>query len=115
MTILIAEDDPLLRSLLTEILTREPGFEVAGSVATGPECLAAVTDARPDVLLLDLRAPVRSGVELLERLGDVAEVLVLSDDLDEQAALAAARSGARGYLAKSQALTLLPQAIRAVA
>src|ERR1051325_8295236 len=54
VTILVAEADALLQSLLVEILGREEGFEIVGSVGSGPEALDAASRLRPRVLLLDL-------------------------------------------------------------
>jgi DNA-binding NarL/FixJ family response regulator len=117
MNILIAEDDPLLRTLLGELLAAEPDFEVCGSVASGQECLEFVVSAPPDLLLLDLNLPGISGRRVLEQLGARAEspaVLVLSGEDGEDTQVEAAGNGARGFLAKSEALSCLPAAIRAV-
>jgi DNA-binding NarL/FixJ family response regulator len=118
MTILIAEDDPLLRHFLADLLAREDGFEVAGSISLGPDLLDAVARLRPEVLLLDLGLPAPTGLESLEQLSsraDAPAVLVLSSDDQEQTQLEIARAGARGFLSKDQAVTALPPAIRAVA
>jgi len=118
VTILIAEDDALLRSFLTELLAREEGFEVLGTVADGQECVEVLSCLKPQMLLLDLRLPGLSGLKVLERLGGMEDgpaVLVLSGEEDEETQVEVARSGAAGFLPKSQAVSLLPQAIRAVA
>ncbi len=119
ITILIAEDDALLRSFLSEVLDREPDFSIAASVADGNSCLEAIQQHQPQIVLLDLNLPGLSGMKVLERLGQQETegpcVLVLSGTEDEETQVEAARNGARGFLAKSQAVSLLAQAIRAVA
>lgn len=118
ISILIAEDDALLRNLLNTLLAQEDGLEVVGTVATGPECLEAVRKSRPQVLLLDLHLPGMSGLKVLEALEpgpDAPLVLVLSGSEDEETQLQAARGGARGFLPKSQAASVLANAIRSVA
>jgi DNA-binding NarL/FixJ family response regulator len=116
--ILVAENDALLQSLLVEILGREEGFEIVGSVGTIPEALQAVAELRPQVLVLDLDLMGASGVKVLESLGGVPgapSVLALSGDENEETQLEAIRSGVCGFLPKSQGASALPQAIRALA
>jgi DNA-binding NarL/FixJ family response regulator len=118
ISILIAEDDSLLRGLLTEVLAGHPDLNVVGTVGTGPEVQEVVERARPQVLLLDLNLPGLHGLKVLERLAGmdaVPQALVLSGDEADGTQLQAARNGARGFLAKSQGVATLPAAIRAVA
>jgi DNA-binding NarL/FixJ family response regulator len=118
ISVLLAEDDPLLRNLLTHILAGQEGLEIAGTAANGREALAAASDLQPDVLLLDLHLPELSGMKVLERCAETEvspKVLVLSGDEGEDTMLRAARAGARGFLSKSGASSALAQAIRAVA
>jgi DNA-binding NarL/FixJ family response regulator len=118
VTVLIAEDDPLLRTLLMDILSREQDLEIVGGVPDGNEVLEAVREKEPDLLLLDLHLAGLSGIKVLEALGALAQrpaVLVVSGDEGEHTQLDAARLGARGFLPKSQAVTLLGKAIRTVA
>jgi DNA-binding NarL/FixJ family response regulator len=117
MTILVAEDDPLLRCFLVDLLAREAGFEVLGTVA-GAEVREAVGQLRPELLLLDLSQPALCGLQTLEQLAALLEapaILVLSAEDDDETQLEVARSGARGFVSKEQAVTTLPTAIRAVA
>ncbi len=118
MTILVAEDDPLLRRFLVDLLAREGDFEVVGAVAGDLESLDAITRLRPDLLLLDLHFAAPSALDTLEQLTsrpDAPATLVLSADPQEETQLEVAQSGARGFLSKDDAVTALPQAIRAVA
>lgn len=119
VSVVIAEDDALLRNLLTTLLAQEEGLEVVGSAASGAECLETVRQLRPRVLLLDLHLPGMSGLKVMEALepgaSDGPLTLVLSGSEDEETQLQAARCGARGFLPKSQAASVLAQAIRSVA
>jgi DNA-binding NarL/FixJ family response regulator len=118
ITILIAEDDPLLRNLLADILDQHDDLSVLGAVGTGKDAIQAVTEHDPDVLLLDLVLPGMHGLSVLDFLKTAEEppmVLVLSGDESEESQLEAARHGAHGFLGKSQGITALPTAIRAIA
>jgi DNA-binding NarL/FixJ family response regulator len=117
-SVLIAEDDALLRSLLIQILAGHDDLHVAAEVADGREAVAAVDAHRPQVLLLDLTLPGLSGMEVLALLADRPErprVLVLSGTEDPDTQLAAVRSGAAGFLGKSRAAGVLVEAVRSVA
>jgi len=118
MTILIAEDDALLRTFLGEVLSRHPNLIVVGTAADGRSCLEAVERFRPELLLLDINLPGMDGLKVLRELGEREEgpqVLVLSGADDEETQVEAARSGARGFLPKSEAARVLPRALEAVA
>src|SRR5207248_2099527 len=117
ITILLAEDDPLLRSFLGEVLSREHDLEIVGGAGDGFEAVEAAARLLPDVLLLDLNLPRLRGLKVLERLaeaGDPASVLILSGDEAWETQLEAARAGAKGFVAKTQAPRVLADAIRAV-
>ncbi|MFN3649967.1 MAG: response regulator [Armatimonadota bacterium] len=117
ISIVIAEDDSLLRPLLAERLAREEDFEVVGRAGTGREAVAMVTQHAPDLLLLDLNLPELSGWEVMERLASLEtppRVLVLSGEEGERTQLEAARAGAQGFMCKSLAVRKLPEAIRAI-
>lgn len=116
--ILVAESDALLQSLLVEILEREDGFEIVGRVGTMLEALDAVSQLKPQVLLLDLDLMGAGGVKVLSSLDALPEapsVLALSGDENEDTQLEAIENGVCGFLPKSQGAAALPQAIRALA
>lgn len=118
MTILVAEDDPLLRCFLVDLLAREEGFQVVGGMAAGRETLDAVARLEPDLLLVDLNPLAPFALQVVEQLTGLAEppaILVLCAADDEMTQLEVARSGARGFLSKAHAAAALPSAIRAVA
>jgi DNA-binding NarL/FixJ family response regulator len=118
VTILVAEEDPLLRCLLAERLSAEHDFEVVAAAANGGELLAALSNRLPDVVLLDLTLPTPSGMRVVEALAAQTEssaILILGDDDSEATQLEAARHGARGFLPRSGGADGIVQAIRTIA
>src|SRR4051812_21329280 len=108
LNILIAEDDALLRNFLIARLSSESGYVISGTAADGRKALEQVERLRPDLLLLDLHLPEISGLQVLERLARLEtrpRVLVVSGDEGEATLLEAARHGAHGFLAKSEAIS----------
>src|SRR5438045_4206628 len=116
VSILIAEDVPLLRTLVERVLAGEEDLQVIGSAADGEQALEMIERLRPNVLLLDLNMPKVPGLAVLEELAQIEErpaVLVLSTEEDEETQLEAVRNGARGFLPKAQAQADLAKAVRA--
>jgi DNA-binding NarL/FixJ family response regulator len=97
-------------------MKREADVEVIDVAADGREALEKAVQLQPDVLLMDVRMPGLSGLEVLEQLPpEGPRVLILSVEADDAAVLAAFRAGARGFLPKRAAERYLLDAIRAVA
>ncbi len=100
-TILIIDDETGLVSSLTFALEEE-GYKVYGA-ATGESGLQAIADLHPDLVLLDLRLPDRSGLDVLEvmpRAGGEPQVIMISAHGDTRAAVKAVKMGAADYLTK---------------
>ncbi|MEU6414865.1 response regulator transcription factor [Microbispora sp. NPDC046933] len=116
--VLLADDHPVVRRGLAELLGTLTGVEVVGQAGTGHEALREVALHRPDVVVMDLRMPVLDGVEATRRIvrdHPATAVLVLTM-FDEDTLIAEAlRAGARGYLLKTAEQEELERAIRAVA
>jgi two-component system, NarL family, response regulator NreC len=118
MRVLIADDHALVRSGLRMLLENEGGFEVVAEAGTAEEAIRAARLEKPDVVLLDVVMPGRSG---LDALGDVleaapdAKVLVLSMQDDPHYVREAFAAGASGYLLKEAADAELVAALREVA
>lgn len=100
--VLIADDEPLIRETLTELLEEE-GFEVVGQAEDGEQAVRAVSRLDPQVVLMDVRMPVLNGIEATRRILEVrpgALVIALSAYDDPALALAARDAGAVDYVAK---------------
>src|SRR2546423_7113138 len=118
ITVLTADDQPVMRSALRMCLASEPDFELLGEAADGQEAVELGFRLRPDVALVDIRMPKLDGVAVTRRL--VAEtrttrVLVLTNfDLDDYI-VDALRAGASGFLLKDAAAEEILHAIRVIA
>jgi DNA-binding NarL/FixJ family response regulator len=114
--VFLADDERLIRQGFRKLLELDGAIAVVGEAADGAEALALVPAAAPDVLLLDVRMPRVSGLDVLDRLGDGRPpTLVLTTFDDAELLLRAVRAGARGFLNKDVSLDELVAAIRALA
>jgi DNA-binding NarL/FixJ family response regulator len=116
ITLLIADDHPIVRDGLRGIFTGEHGFEVLGEAGNGSEAVALAESLKPDVVLMDLRMPGTDGVAAiteLARLGNPARVLVLTTYDTDSDVLPAIEAGATGYLLKDSPREELFRAVRA--
>ena len=114
--LVIADDHPIVLAGLAAYLGAERDFEIAARVSNGDEALDAVRRLRPDVLVLDLRMPVKDGLVVLRALREEklpTHVVVLTA-LNNDESVEAVRLGARGVLHKDAATSQLAQCIREV-
>jgi DNA-binding NarL/FixJ family response regulator len=118
ISVVIADDQELVREGLRMMLDAEPDLSVVGEAGDGNEALAAVRRHDPDVLVMDIRMPELDGIEATRRLvaaGGRARVLVLTTfDLDEYV-YRAMKAGASGFLLKDAKREQLAAAVRTVA
>jgi DNA-binding NarL/FixJ family response regulator len=118
--VLVADDQEIVRTGLSMILTAQPDIEVAGTAADGREAVDLARRLRPDVCLFDIRMPELDGIEATRRLAGpdvedpLAVVVITTFDLDEYV-YAALRAGARGFLLKNAGIDMLSQAVHAAA
>jgi len=116
--IVIADDHPVVRSGIREMLDADEDLEVVGEAGSGPEALRVVEEKQPDVLLLDVEMPELSGVEVAQRLqaeSSPVRLLALSSYDDQEYVRGLLEGGASGYLTKENAPDLIVEAVRAVA
>ncbi|GAA4552566.1 response regulator transcription factor [Amycolatopsis samaneae] len=116
ITVLIADDHPVVRDGLRGIFTGEHGFEVLGEAGDGAEAVTLAQRLRPAVVLMDLRMPGTDGVAAiteLARLGNPARVLVLTTYDTDSDVVPAIEAGATGYLLKDAPREELFRAVRA--
>ena len=117
ITILTADDHPLIRTGLAAVIGAEPGLQVVAEAANGEEAIESYARLNPDIVLMDLRMPVMDGLTATRAIlaeDPNARIIVLTTydgDEDIHRALAA---GARGYLLKDMMRTDLLGVIRAV-
>ncbi|NUT96495.1 MAG: response regulator transcription factor [Saccharothrix sp.] len=120
VTVVVADDQEIIRTGLTMILDAQPGIEVLGAAADGREAVDLARRLRPDVCLFDIRMPVLDGIEATRALAGpgvadpTAVVVITTFDLDEYV-YAALRAGAKGFLLKDAGPGLLAQAVHAAA
>jgi two-component system invasion response regulator UvrY len=116
--ILVADDHPIVRQGLKQIIADSPDMVVTAEAADGQEVLNQVWKNEFDVVLLDISMPVRNGLDILKQLKSQKPglaVLLLSVHPEEQYALRALKAGASGYITKDRAPEELISAIRTVA
>jgi DNA-binding NarL/FixJ family response regulator len=118
VSILLADDQELLRMGFRLVLEAQPDLEVAGEAGDGGEAVELVAKLDPDIVLMDVRMPIMDGVEATRRIvaaGGRSRVIILTTfDLDEYA-YSALRAGASGFLLKDAPPADLLSAIRSVA
>jgi len=118
ISVLLADDQPLLRMGFRLVLDSQEDLAVLGEAADGGEAIRMAARLRPDVVLMDVRMPVTDGIEATRAIvaaGGPTRVLILTTfDLD-QYVYSALRAGASGFLLKDVPPTDLLSAIRAVA
>lgn len=117
ISVLLVDDQDLVRSGLRRILRRKDGFAVVAECADGDEVLDAVAAHRPDVVVMDLRMKRVDGIEATRRLSapDSPPVLALTTFNDDELLSGALRAGASGFVLKDSPAEELIRAVRAVA
>jgi len=116
--ILIADDHPIIRDGLKQILSAFDDISVSGEAGNGAEVMDEVRRQDFDALVLDMSMPGKSGIELIKQIRiekPKLPILILSMHKEEQYAVRALKAGASGYLCKDGASQQLVQAIRKVA
>ena len=115
--ILIVDDHPMMREGLREVINREPDLLVCGEVETAHQALAAIDKLAPDLALVDVTLPGKSGLELVKDLKALhPRLLVLALSMHDEALYAERmlRAGASGYITKHEPAGELVKAIRQV-
>jgi DNA-binding NarL/FixJ family response regulator len=115
--VLLADDQPLVRTGFRMILDAEPDIEVAGEAGDGAEAVRQCRALGPDVVVMDIRMPVLDGIAATGQLAaeKLAQVLVLTTFGLDEYVVAALRAGASGFLLKDVDAAKLAEAIRVIA
>jgi DNA-binding NarL/FixJ family response regulator len=115
--VIVADDHAIFRDGLRKILQSDDNIAVVGEAQDGAECIRLVTKLKPDILLLDLRMPVKDGLAVLEELdfdNRPTRVVVLTAADDDHDVVRAMHLGARGVILKQSATEFLIKGIHRV-
>jgi len=116
-TVIIADDHPILRQGLRQIIERESNLEVLAECGDGQTALEQILARQPDVVVTDIDMPRKTGLEVLQALGEQAftgKVILLTVHSEEEFFDEAIRLGASGYLLKDSVVEDIIIAIRTV-
>jgi DNA-binding NarL/FixJ family response regulator len=112
--VLLADDQPLVRTGFRMILDTEPDIRVVGEAGDGASAVRECLRLRPDVVVMDIRMPVRDGISATAEISPVTSVLVLTTFHLDEYVVDALRAGASGFLLKDVDAAKLAEAIRVV-
>lgn len=113
--ILIIDDHPVVRLGMKSLLSNHTDFEVVGEAETVKSALELIKQLRPDIVLLDIRLPGESGLDLLHQIQRfAAKVIILTSFDDEEHIRVALQGGAHGFILKSVSDEMLCGAVRTV-
>lgn len=115
--ILIVDDHPMMRDGLAALISAQPDLAVCGQAADAREAMQAIESQRPDIVLMDISLPGKSGLEAvkdIQALRPGLAVLVISMHDESLYAERVLRAGARGYIMKQEGGKRIMEAIRAV-
>src|SRR3546814_557899 len=113
----LLDDQTLVRQGIRSLLALDDGIEVVAEANDGRQAAELVPQVKPDVVLMDMRMPVMSGLEALQALAHLNALpptIILTTFDDDQLVLAGLKAGAKGYLLKDVSLEQLVGAIRTV-
>jgi DNA-binding NarL/FixJ family response regulator len=120
ISVVLAEDQPIVRAGFRSVLDSQSGIEVVGEAATGSEAVEQVRALRPDVVVMDIRMPEMDGLEATglitndPALSETRVLVLTTFELDEYV-FGALDAGASGFLLKGGELSDLVHAIRVIA
>jgi len=118
ITVLLADDNRVVRTEFRKLLELEDDLEVVGEAKNGLQAVALVKKLRPDVVLMDIAMPLLNGLEATRQIVDhfpETKVVMLTSFADEELVMSAIRAGAVGYLLKEVGNEEVLRGIRAAA
>lgn len=117
ISVCLVDDQTLVRQGIRSLLELSPEIQVVAECVDGAAALAKIPEVKPDVVLLDMRMPGKSGLDVLNEFaarGKVPPTIILTTFDDDQLVLAGLKAGARGYLLKDVSLEQLVDAVKTV-
>lgn len=114
----LVDDQTLVRQGVRSLLELSEEIEIVGEASDGAQAVEVIPELNPDVVLLDMRMPGMSGLDVLQTLSEREQLpptIILTTFDDDQLVLAGLRSGAKGYLLKDVSLEELVSGVRTVA
>ena len=119
ISVVLADDQALIRTAVSELVSHEEGFSVVGEASNGREAVDVVRATRPDIVLMDIRMPVMDGLQATEAIcADPllagTRIVILTTFEDDEYVLRALQAGASGFLGKGTEADALMAAIRTV-
>ena len=118
ISVCLVNDQTLVRQGIRSLLELSDDIRVAAEAADGAQAIEVIPQAKPDVVLLDMRMPGMSGLDVLNALAQknaLPPTIILTTFDDDQLVLAGLKAGARGYLLKDVSLEQLVEAVKTVA
>ncbi|MER7197504.1 DNA-binding response regulator [Streptomyces sp. CB01635] len=119
LTVLLVDDEPLVRAGLRAVLSAQPDIEVVGEAADGAAVIPLVRQLRPDVVAMDVRMPLLDGIEatraVLRSVTEPPKILVITTFENDEYVYGALRAGADGFLLKRSRPAEIVNAVRLVA
>ncbi|GGX24138.1 response regulator transcription factor [Streptomyces chartreusis] len=119
VTVLLVDDEPLVRAGLRAVLEAQPDIEVVGEAADGAAVIPLVRQLRPDVVAMDVRMPLLDGIEatraVLRTVDEPPKILVVTTFENDEYVNEALRAGADGFLLKRARPAEIVHAVRLVA
>jgi DNA-binding NarL/FixJ family response regulator len=119
ISVVLADDQALIRTAVGELVSHEPGFVVAGEVSNGREAIERVRALTPDIVLMDIRMPVMDGIQATQEicadpLLAATRIIILTTFEEDEYVMQALRAGASGFIGKGTEAADLMTAIRVV-
>ena len=117
ITIFLADDHPLMRDGIAALIEEEDDLELIGEAENGDQAMEMLPKLKPDVALLDIRMPGLDGISVARRMkeeGMTTKVIMITASEERPYILASLSAGASGFVVKTSAGEVLPEAIRAV-
>lgn len=116
--VLCADDHPIVREGIGQVISQQPDMEVTGAAASGEQCVAMFREQRPDITVVDLQMGAMNGVEVIRAIRAIdpsAKLIVLTMYIGDEDVHQAMSAGASGYLYKNTISDELVRMIRTVA